>query len=166
VTPRETAARADWPSVETHLEAFAAHLQRKGLRMTPEREAVVRWVAAASGHFGPDEIVTQLLRKRVSRATIYRTLDLMREAGLVQRLELGSLGVRYERELGRAHHDHLACLACGRLIEFVSPDIERLQDEVCRAHEFTPVRHLHRIMGHCRACREKGRDGGGTTRAR
>lgn len=146
-------------AVAAQVEAFAAFLRGKTLRLTPERNRILRVVAASPGHFGPDELVGWLRRGRgpVSRATVYRTLELLREAGIVRRLELGSLGVRYERDFGREHHDHLACLACGRLIEFVSPEIERLQDDVCREHGFQPLRHLHRIMGLCGDCQAAGR---------
>ena len=141
--------------VAAQLAAFSTFLATRNLRLTPERDRILRVVAASAGHFSPDELVAWLRRGRgpVSRATVYRTIDLMLEAGLVNRVELGSLGVRYERDFGREHHDHLACLDCGRLIEFTSPEIERLQDEICRKHGFEPLRHLHRIMGRCETCR-------------
>lgn len=139
-------------------DAFEAFLGSRGLRLTPERNRILRVVAGSAGHFSPDELVGWLKRGRgpVSRATVYRTIELMLEAGLVNRVELGSLGVRYERDFGREHHDHLACLGCGRLFEFTSAEIERLQDEICRENDFEPVRHLHRIMGLCRTCRDAG----------
>ena len=137
---------------------FAAFLAGRGLRLTPERDRIVRLVASWAQHFGPDELVASLGRgARISRATVYRTLDLLLEAGIIRRIELGPLGVRYEHDLGRDHHDHLACLGCGLLIEFASPEIERLQDEVCLEHDFIAIRHLHRVMGLCRECRAAGR---------
>jgi Fur family ferric uptake transcriptional regulator len=152
--------------VAAQLEAFTAFLGERGLRLTPERQRILRVIAGSAGHFGPDELVGWLKKGRgpVSRATVYRTLELLLEAGLVGRLELGSLGVRYERELGREHHDHLACLSCGKLFEFTSPEIERLQDEVCRKLDFEPVRHLHRIMGVCGPCRREAPPAPATSR--
>ena len=137
---------------------FGVYLERKGLKNTPERRAIAREVLAIEEHFDPELLQTRLRRRgvRVSRATIYRALEHLINGGLVRKtsLDLEHKTSFYENTLVRRHHEHMVCLGCGTVIEFTSPRIEALQDEVCRKHRFKPIRHTHQIMGHCRRCQE------------
>jgi Fur family ferric uptake transcriptional regulator len=132
--------------------------------MTPERHSVLDLILSREGHFDADELLRFLRRrsKRVSRATLYRTLDHLREAGLVKVHRFGRGHALYERIYGRRHHDHLVCNGCGRVIEFVDEEIERRQREVCLQHRFRPTTHVMQIFGLCRDCQgeegETGRD--------
>jgi len=110
------------------------------------------------GHFYAQELVASLKRHgfRVSRATVYRTLTHLVETGMLRRHELGDRKTFYEPAFGREHHEHMVCLSCGAILEFVQEDIERLQDEVCREHGFRPLSHTLQIQGICESCR--GRD--------
>ena len=89
----------------------------------------------------------------VSRATLYRTLARLVEAGLVHKIEMAKGQARYEVMVGRHQHDHMICLACGRIVEFESREIERLQEEICRRKGFAMTGHMHQIRGRCSACR-------------
>ncbi len=91
-----------------------------------------------------------------ARATVYRTLELFVEFGILRKLQLESRASVFELISETAHHEHLVCISCGNTIEFVSPEIERLQDEICRELEFEPTSHLLRISGFCKNCRESG----------
>jgi Fur family ferric uptake transcriptional regulator len=142
---------------EDALEAsarFEQFLTHRRLRMTRERREVLDGVLAARGHFEVDELLA-LLRasgSRVSRATLYRTLTHLVTSGLVHRIEMERGQARYEPMFGRHHHDHLVCLSCGKIIEFESAEIERLQEEVCRRKKFVMTGHIHQIRGACSAC--------------
>jgi Fur family ferric uptake transcriptional regulator len=93
--------------------------------------------------------------KKISRATIYRTLELMVDSGIVGRLRIGEAGYRYERLRAGDHHDHLICDQCGRVIEFFEARIEQLQDEVAERHGFVLLSHTHQMRGICRSCRPR-----------
>lgn len=137
---------------------FRKHLASKGLRMTPERKVVLDGILEAQGHFTADDLYLRLKRRNpmVSRATVYRTLELLVGSGLVEKVDLGGQQAYYEYFFGREHHDHLICLGCGMIIEFTSPAIENLQDAVCREHQFEIRYHSHKIFGQCRKCQEGG----------
>jgi Fur family ferric uptake transcriptional regulator len=115
------------------------------------------------GHFDVDELYVKLLTesKRVSKATVYRTLAILSELGLIKEHAFGERHQHYERLVGRRHHDHMVCARCGRIIEFVDPAIERLQDKVCRRHGFVPAGHHLSIEGTCADCAAKAADSGG-----
>ena len=137
--------------------SFTKHLKSKGLKSTPERLEVLREIFGRERHFAIED-VAQALRRRgrhVSRATVYRTLSLLAETGLIREAVRGSDYTHYEHVHESEHHDHLLCVHCGAVVEFVSPQIERLQDEICRRHSFTSLSHAHQINGLCSRCEGK-----------
>jgi Fur family ferric uptake transcriptional regulator len=122
--------------------------------MTRERIAIIEAILAASDHFDAEKLYLDLRSREnlVSRATVYRTLDLLVQSGLVDRSRFRSDAFSYEPMHGRAHHDHMVCSACGRVIEFVSAEIERLQEEACAEHGFDLHSHRLTIFGLCARC--------------
>lgn len=146
------------PEIEQERERFRAFLRARRLSLTSQRQAVFEEVFRHHGHLYADEIAERLRKsgRRASRATVYRTLDLLVDAGLVKRVRLGSLQRQYEHVHFGEHHDHLVCEKCGRIIEFFSPEIEDCQTRVCEENDFEPVRHTMIIFGLCSRCR-KGR---------
>lgn len=137
--------------------SFSEQLRAKGLKSTPERLEVLREIFSREAHFAVEDIVQAMRRKgrSASRATIYRTLALLAEGGLIREAVRGSGFIHYEHVHREEHHDHLLCVRCGAFVEFVSPEIERLQEEVCRTHGFTPLFHSHQINGLCARCEAK-----------
>ena len=133
---------------------FTKYLQDNRLRLTRERRRILDEMLRIPGHFDADDLLAHFHRlgRRVSRATLYRTLARLVEAGLVHKVEMAQGQARYEVMVGRHHHDHMICLACGRIIEFESREIERLQDEICRRKGFRMTGHMHQIRGRCRSC--------------
>ena len=133
---------------------FAEYLSRNRLKMTRERRAILENVLALRGHFDVEQLLAVLHRAglAVSRATLYRTLPRLVEAGLVHKVEMAEGQARYETMFGRHHHDHMVCLGCGAIVEFESRDIERLQDQVCRRKKFRMTDHTHQIRGYCESC--------------
>ena len=91
--------------------------------------------------------------QKVSRATVYRTIDVLVKNNLVRKLELGDGRNRYENKLDSSHHDHIICIQCGKINEFMDEDIENLQDEIAKKYQFKIVRHIHQIFGLCKDCK-------------
>lgn len=139
------------------LQTFQEHLGRRGLKLTRQREEILRCLMSAERHLGVDAIYTQLKKQDPSlgRATIFRTVKLLQECGLVA--EVGSVngGAKFELKADRPHHDHMICVECSRIIEFQSPMMERFQDEAIRRQGFVALWHRHEIFGRCAACHKK-----------
>ena len=141
---------------DTPLSRFETYLREHHLRLTPERESVLDVVLSREGHFDADSLL-QFVRqrregKRVSRATLYRTLEHLRAAGLVKMHRFGPGQALYEHVYNRRHHDHMVCDSCDRVVEFVSDEIERLQEDVCREQGFRASNHVMQIFGVCAEC--------------
>lgn len=133
---------------------FSEYLTRNRLRLTRERRTILDEMLRIRGHFDADQLLMHFRGKghAVSRATLYRTLRRLVEAGLVHKIEMAQGQAQYEIMFGRHHHDHMICLTCGRIIEFESREIERAQDLVCRRKGFTMTGHMHQIRGLCAGC--------------
>jgi Fur family ferric uptake transcriptional regulator len=137
---------------------FSGFLQQQGLKLTSEREALVREIFSTHYHFEADELLFKMKQNsvKISRATVYRTLELLVKSGLVRRVHLGEDHYHYEHVSGNSHHDHLVCTTCGAVIEFHDEELERRQREICERKKFTPTFHNLQILGLCDACRRKG----------
>ena len=138
-------------------ERFESFLRESGLKLTPQRAAIFDVVFKYHGHLDADEIAGRLrqLGKKASRATVYRTLDLLVEAELVKSVRLGTNQHYYEHVHTGEHHDHLVCLECSKVIEFYSEEIESCQLKICEEHEFTPQKFRMAIFGLCSECSKK-----------
>ena len=132
---------------------FLDHLRTRGLRATAERRALLGEIFAQHRHIDAEEILVAVRASghSISRATVYRNLELLVECGLVSRVKLGARTV-YEHLHPGLRHDHVACRDCGRIVEFVSPGVTALLAEICRAHGFEPVGNQVQIVGLCRDC--------------
>jgi Fur family ferric uptake transcriptional regulator len=139
------------------LSIFRNYLERRGLKLTAERQGVFEELFARHEHVEADEILVRLRAKgkKISRATIYRTLELLVDSGIVGRVRIREIGYRYERLRAGEHHDHLICNECGKVIEFFEPRIESLQDDVCERYGFLSISHSHQMRGICRQCRPR-----------
>jgi Fur family ferric uptake transcriptional regulator len=148
-------------------ERLRDFLRSRGLRMTGEREALVRAALGRRRHFTLEELVEEAVGHdaRASRATVYRSLPILIEAGILQPVLVSEEPRRFELALGRPHHDHLLCRACGRVVEFRSSAIEGLQLKVAARHGFRLTSHVHELVGDCAACRRGGRSAAKPARA-
>ena len=99
-----------------------AYLRRNGFRWTSQRRLIVRLALATHDHFTAEQMLVRCQKQdpRVSRATVYRTLSVLEEAGFVEGLDTGDGSRRFEHVLGHEHHDHMVCEQCGEIFEFVS----------------------------------------------
>ncbi len=136
---------------------FTEFLKRRGLKTTRERTALFEEIFSSHEHFDAEDLVERMQRhgKKISRATVYRTLDILYECNLVSRVRLNEEKYRYERLLPGEHHDHLVCIGCGEVREFVDHRIEELQELICKEHGFTAISHSHQIRGLCGRCRTR-----------
>lgn len=126
--------------------------------MTPQRSRILEEVLRTRGHFGAEDLCHRLMTDpvKVSRATVYRALELLIDCGVVQRVRLEEDHVCFEVTRIGKHHDHLICGRCGQVIEFYSEKIEGLQNEVCRGINFVPEGHSLVIYGCCDRCGDVG----------
>jgi Fur family ferric uptake transcriptional regulator len=126
-------------------------LRGRGLRMTREREALLQAALACRPHFTLEELAQDVLRRAspASRATVYRALPILVEAGILQPALVTGEARLFETALGREHHDHLRCRTCGKIVEFRSDAIERLQVEIAARHGFRLASHVHELVGEC-----------------
>lgn len=146
------------PNTDKEVARLRKFLQDQGLKMTRERESLVREIFATHYHFEADELLFKLKEKgiKTSRATIYRTLDLLVRSGMVRRVHLGEDHYHYERVTKDSHHDHLICTTCGYVIEFHDPALEARQRQICESRKFVPTFHNLQILGICEACQKRG----------
>lgn len=136
---------------------FQKLLTSKGLKYTFERKHILEEVLRLKDHFDADELFAIVKKSglRISRDTVYRTIPLLLECGVVQKSVGDGRREYFERTGVKGHHDHMVCISCGRIIEFQSNEIEELQDKICKDFGFELVFHDHRLFGHCKSCRAR-----------
>jgi Fur family ferric uptake transcriptional regulator len=133
---------------------FVQYLRDNNLKVTKERLMLLEELFNSNGHLDADSLLFQLRNqgKRVSRATIYRTLDLLVQCGLARKSRLGREHYVYERVTPGKRHDHMVCTGCGRIIEFYDSDLDERQRQVCLEHSFRPSFYSLQIQGLCAEC--------------
>jgi len=141
-------------SVAQALKQFERFLAERALRLTAARRAIIEAVLERAGHFPIEELIADLRRRgiRGSKATVYRTLPLLTEAGILQEAVVTGETRSYEAAIGREHHDHLVCLGCGKVVEFEFEAFEILQREIAARHGFRLEGHHHQLIGTCPRC--------------
>jgi Fur family ferric uptake transcriptional regulator len=140
------------------VEVFRDFLRARGMRCTTERDEIVRALTTTKKHFRIEDLVKDLTDRGTvaSRATVYRTVPLLAECGLVRVAEsLPGAEYTYEYMHGQEHHDHLFCVRCGQRVEFEERAIERLQDEVAQRYQYQLLGHRLDLYGVCPDCARK-----------
>lgn len=134
-------------------EKFREFLEIRGEKLTEPRRVLVRHIFDTHKHFDADELVADLQQagRRVSRATVYRTLRLLVEAGLLRELRLTNRNA-FEHDYGYPSHDHLHCTECNKVVEFRNEAIRTLRESVSIEHGFRADGHRFVITGVCPAC--------------
>lgn len=140
-------------------ERVLQYFRNNGLKLTQGRSTILESVVDCEGHFDADVLFEAVRRRgaKVSRATVYRTLPILVETGVIKETLRSGDRAWYEHAFGHEHHDHLECVSCGRIVEFKVDEIERLQDSLCRKNGFTPVCHQLSIRGYCSSCSRKAK---------
>lgn len=124
-----------------------ARCEAKGLRMTEQRRIVARVIGEATDHPDVEELYARALAldPRISLATVYRSVKIFEEAGILERLEFGDGRARYE-DAERDHHDHLIDVTNGTVIEFVDPEIEKLQERIAEKLGYRLIGHRLELL--------------------
>ncbi len=135
-------------------EIFLKHLQRSGLKRTAQRELILEVFLRTEEHVSSERLYELVGREdaTVGYTTVYRTLKILTEAGLAREVRFGDGRAHYEHNYKHEHHDHMICTECGFIVEFFSPEIEALQDEMAARYGFLPTQHSLRIFGLCTTC--------------
>jgi Fur family ferric uptake transcriptional regulator len=135
------------------IQAFKAFLKRRGYKITGQRIAVLNEILSMDGHFEAKDLCEKFKgRTDVSRATIYRTLQLLLESGLIREAASEEKHPHYERAIGE-FHGHLICLNCGEIIEFPEATVSELQRQISDKYDFELKFGKFEIFGVCRRCR-------------
>jgi len=138
-------------------EIFYKHLKRVGLKHTEQRDTILRTFLETRDHLSTDELF-RLARKKDAKigfTTVYRTLKLLAECGLASEVAFHDGVARYEHQFNRRSHHHMVCTDCGLSVEFFSPEVGKLEEEIGRKYHFDATRHTFQIYGVCEDCRKK-----------
>ncbi len=138
----------------TDLHRALEGLRSRGLRLTRPRRLILERLSADGAHASAEALYESLRsrRHRLGRATVFRTLKLFARLGIATGEAPAAPRRRFEVAAGKTHHDHMTCLRCGAVLEFVSPAIERLQRAEARRRGFVMQGHALEITGLCRCC--------------
>lgn len=133
------------------------YLKNKGMLHSKQREQILDVFLKTERHLTIDDLYGLIRKKnpRIGLATVYRAMSIICDAGLAREIDFGDGVKRFEHKYQHQHHHHLVCLKCGRAIEVVSPEIEKLQQRLAKKHGFTPVKDTMKIFGICRQCQRK-----------
>jgi Fur family ferric uptake transcriptional regulator len=138
-------------------------LRKAGKRVTPQRLLILKAIREGGGHLDADEIYRLARRKapRLSLSTVYRTINVLKEAGMIEELHLGEEHHHYELR-GKGEHYHLICQGCGKVVEFECPFTEQLVRDLGEKYDFE-ITGIHLdLAGYCAECRQGGQGDGET----
>ena len=137
--------------------AFETYLETKGLKYTRERRRIYEKVKTLSAHFDTDGLYGILKKedRDIARGTVYRTIPLLLESGVIQISVGKGKGQFFERGSAHGHHDHIICVSCGKVIEYHCEEIEELQTKVCEKYDVQLLFHDHKLYVRCSACRNR-----------
>ncbi len=136
------------------MEVLNRYIAEKGLKSTRQRTLIVDTFFSTGGHLNVEQLLARVREqdRRISAATVYRTMKLLTECGLAQPRHFGDGQTRYET--AGDHHDHLICTSCGFIVEFENDEIEKLQLAVAKRHGFQVSHHKMELYGRCSKCRK------------
>ncbi|MFZ4597383.1 MAG: Fur family transcriptional regulator [Terrimicrobiaceae bacterium] len=150
------------PSRESVREILYGFLAAKGLRKTTQRDAIIDAAFGTQDHFNTEDLLKMAreIDSSVSRATVYRTLPLLVESGLLRQLDLGGDTVVYDPNfLEHPTHNHLVCVDCKKIIEFEDTNMELLENCITRRLGFSPTNKMVKIEAHCDELKQHGKCG-------
>lgn len=132
---------------------------QKGQKYSSQRKLIVDEIFKFHKHLEPQILISQILKKynNISRATIFRTIKLLWEAGFISKTSDKDGLITYEHTLGHNHHDHLICLICGKVIEISNKNLEKIKTKLCKSKQFNHKYHNLQIYGECKKCQKKKR---------
>jgi Fur family ferric uptake transcriptional regulator len=131
-----------------YMENFLLALKEESLKATTRRVAIFEEVIYGEKHRECEQICNSLKSSKVnvSRATVYRTLDTLIKHQFIRKMDIGDGRIRYESKIGHPHHDHMICVETGKIIEFTSDEIEKIQDDIAKEHGYKIIKHIHQLF--------------------
>jgi Fur family ferric uptake transcriptional regulator len=140
--------------MNANIKKFEDYVNERGLKSTAERRVILDEIISVSDHFEADDLLICLRQKgsRVSKGTIYRTLNLLLEAGLIRQVAFIDKHAHYEHIYGHKHHEHLICTSCGKIINFYRQPLEKALEDVCLENDFVIRSHNIEVLGLCKVC--------------
>ena len=138
-------------------DIFSNHLVENNCRKTPERFAILEEIYRRNDHFDAEALYIHMKNQnyRVSRATVYNTLDLLVSCDLVKKHQFGKNLAQYEKSYGFKQHDHLICEDCGKVLEFCDPRIQQIKEMMGDILKFEITHHSLNLYGHCKGACER-----------
>lgn len=145
-------------TIRTAEHVFREYLRDRSLKYTEERCRVLDAVMHNDEHFEAEQLLLDMRqdRTRVGKATVYRTLKLLVDCGIVKEVHFSNKQVHYEHTYGQDPHDHMVCRRCGRIIEFDASDVTRLRTVLAASQNFHALSHRFQIIGLCEPCVQRG----------
>lgn len=143
--------------MESAKNVFSRYLKEKGLLNSKPRAQILDIFLKTEKHPTINDLY-DLVRKKnpqIGLATVYRTMEVICDAGLARKIDFGDGTNRYEHKYRHQHHHHLVCLKCGRIIEITSDKLETIQRQLAKKHGFTIAKDTMKIFGTCKTCRRK-----------
>jgi len=142
------------------LNRFKSYLAQHSLKNTPERLTVLDEVLRCNKHFDPDTLFIRLKKrnKKISRATIYRTLDLLVVSGLLKKLNFANHTSCYEINMDVRTHDHFFCLKCGKIIEMYDDALHKIHQRMSSKYHILIADYTHQIYGKCPDCQNEAKN--------
>ncbi len=132
-------------------DIFTAHLEKNELRKTQERYVILEEIYRRNDHFDAEQLFVHMKDQnyRVSRATVYNTLELLLSCGLVERHQFGKNFAQFEKSYGFKQHDHMICTDCGQVMEFCDPRVQQIKNMMGDILEFSVTHHSLNLYGKC-----------------
>lgn len=140
--------------LKSYESIFKEYLELKKLKFTRERELILKEILNSKNHFEAEDLLFKFRKndERISRATVFRTLNLLVDSELLSKVRIGDQRTFYEISHEDEHHDHLICLKCKKMIEFHDEVLEDRQDKICKNKQFKLLKHTHMLFGYCKDC--------------